>query len=283
MIEPKSTVPNMRPAPKDKHPLVLALCQVSFTPVMKMEDYIPSLQDVLRKSGFPKYSKHVVSSFNFEMKPGVMDKPTQKDEIIWEFVNSDDSRSVVVTQSSIAVIILRREYSNSENFLESVLHGYGNLHDLAKPLHVTRIGLRYVDLVEPQAGLPRLDDCLMGNLYDDSFLADEAHSGHSHLQKRMRMKNGSLLTLNLRATDAPNAKVRVLSPDFQLFSLRPNFKLEAEGPHAVIDIDNSFTFTEPNENVLLDNVIAHFRALHRHHKEAFRSATTEELRNAYDM
>lgn len=272
----------MTPNTKDKHPLILAICQVRFSPIVKIGEYIPDLQDILRKSGFPKYNQHSIASFRLELKPGPATPPVQETEMVWEFTNGDDSRSIIVTNASIAVICLRRDYTDSTNFLESLVKGFGNLHELAKPLAVTRIGLRYIDLIEPQDDLP-LDECLERRVHDDEFMRGESNASYSQLVKRLPMRNGSLLVLNVRTANASDAKGPVLTPDFQLYSLRPQFPMEVHGPHAVLDIDNSFTFTRPNEEVDAEAIVEHFRELHTHHKKAFESATTRELRKIYGL
>lgn len=272
----------MTPNNRDKHPLVLALCQVRFSPIVKMVDYIPELQDLLRKSGFPNYEKHTLSSFKIELKLGPTNPPIQQNETVWEFFNGDASRSIVVTNASIAVMSLRRDYVDSDGFLKSLLQGFENLHELAKPLAVTRIGLRYIDLIQPLEDLT-IEECLDPCVHNEDFMSGDRNAFHTQLQKRLPMKNGSVLALNLRSTNDKGAKGPVLTPDFQLYSLRPNFSLEVQGPHAVLDIDNSFTFTYPNDRVNASDVGGHFKILHGHHKKAFKSATTQELRDIYGL
>ena len=48
-----TTTRNCRYVPLSKQPLVLVLCQVRFSPVRKMADYIPAIQEEFRRHAFP--------------------------------------------------------------------------------------------------------------------------------------------------------------------------------------------------------------------------------------
>jgi len=47
------TTRKCRYVPLSKQPLVLVLCQVRFSPVRKMGDYIPGIQEAFRRHAFP--------------------------------------------------------------------------------------------------------------------------------------------------------------------------------------------------------------------------------------
>ena len=42
-----------RYVPLGQQPLVLVLCQVSFSPVRQMSEYIPAIQEAFRRHGYP--------------------------------------------------------------------------------------------------------------------------------------------------------------------------------------------------------------------------------------
>jgi uncharacterized protein (TIGR04255 family) len=59
-----TTKRNCRYVPLSKQPLVLVLCQVRFSPVRKMGDYIPAIQEEFRSIA----ARYADSDIDFEQK-----------------------------------------------------------------------------------------------------------------------------------------------------------------------------------------------------------------------
>ena len=92
-------------------PLVLVLAQLRFTPILKINELVPEIQDQLRKSGFPQLVNREVKTVTYEGQQAI------KTEVLaqWEFVNKDASRSIILDQASVC--FMASEYSHFVDFL----------------------------------------------------------------------------------------------------------------------------------------------------------------------
>lgn len=123
-------------------PLVLVLVQVRIAPVLQMEEYVPELQERLRRAGFPGYVSGEDLQFQLGPSPAVQRAPR------WEFQNKQQTESVVLGQNFIAV--QTSVYDVYEAFEELFSGPLQVLAEVVEPTLVQRIGLRYVDLVRPR-------------------------------------------------------------------------------------------------------------------------------------
>jgi len=102
-----------RTVPLSKQPLALVLIQLRYSPILNLKEYIPVIQDRLRKIGFPLvYSKNmkklVISST--ELKPEDMQQ--------WKFETPDKRSSVIVDQDQ--ALLQTTDYHSFEEFLQHV-------------------------------------------------------------------------------------------------------------------------------------------------------------------
>lgn len=137
--------------PLSAQPLVLVLAQVRFSSVRQMSDYIPAIQEEFRRHEFPIERAGKVRQLIFGPGSGV---PVQVDERQrWEYRTKDETWSVLVMEDS--VVLQTTAYDKFELFAEKLLHAVRTV--LSKTEHdqfgvVQRVGLRYVDVVQPREG-----------------------------------------------------------------------------------------------------------------------------------
>lgn len=142
------TTRKCRFVPLGQQPLVLVLCQVRFSPVRKMVDYIPGIQEAFRRQGFPIELAGKIQQLTIT-PTGVQVVEQER----WEYRTRDERWSVTVLQDS--VVLQTTAYDRFEGFAERL--------DLAartvlaqteqdKLGLVERVGLRYIDLIRPGAG-----------------------------------------------------------------------------------------------------------------------------------
>ena len=133
-----------QPALKLAHsPLVLALAQVKISPVLQMQEYVPGIQERLRRDGFPHFRENVVQEVRFG--PEIKTSARQR----WVFSNKAQTETVVLASDFVALECSR--YDVFEDFigrLERLLETVRNEVEVALS---DRIGLRYIDLVRPKA------------------------------------------------------------------------------------------------------------------------------------
>jgi uncharacterized protein (TIGR04255 family) len=133
------------PLKLSKSPLVLVLCQVRFTPILAMADYVPRIQDHLRKRGYP----HVRSA------PGqdVVFSPTGlqvAQQPRWILQDKPRVRSIILAQSFVA--FETTAYGVFDDFIEDLALAVNTVAEAVQQLNVQRVGLRYVDLVRSPDG-----------------------------------------------------------------------------------------------------------------------------------
>jgi uncharacterized protein (TIGR04255 family) len=137
--------------PLQKQPLALVLGQVRFSPVRQMATYIPQIQEDFRQRGFPHERAGTVQQLVFS--PGG-DPPLQTvTRQRWEYRTKGDAWSILVTENS--VVVQTTAYERFEAFADTfVLAARVVLTHTDQTSHgvVDRVGLRYVNVVEPQEG-----------------------------------------------------------------------------------------------------------------------------------
>jgi len=116
-----------------------------------MSAYIPAIQEEFRRHGFPIERAGKVKQLIFGPAGGV---PVQEDDRHrWEYRTKDETWTVLVMEDT--VVLQTTSYDRFENFAEKLLHAVETV--LTETEHdkfgvVERVGLRYVDLVQPREG-----------------------------------------------------------------------------------------------------------------------------------
>jgi uncharacterized protein (TIGR04255 family) len=137
-----------RYVPLSKQPLVLVLCQVRFSPIRRMADYIPAIQEEFRRHGFPIERAGKVQQLTIS-QAGVQAVEQQR----WEYRTKDETWSVLVLQDGL--VLQTTTYQRFEGFAEQLQRALATI--LTKTEHdklglIERVGLRYIDLVQPRVG-----------------------------------------------------------------------------------------------------------------------------------
>lgn len=137
-----------RYVPLGKQPLVLALAQVRFSSVRQMADYIAPIQEEFRRHGFPIDRSGKIQQLM--ITPAGVHAAEQER---WEYRTKDETWSVLVLHDS--VVLQTTAYTKFEEFVECFRDAVSTVftkteHDKLGVVH--RVGLRYVDLVQPRSG-----------------------------------------------------------------------------------------------------------------------------------
>jgi len=143
-----ATKRNCRYVPLSKQPLVLVLCQVRFSPVRKMADYIPAIQEEFRRHGFPIERAGKIQQLTIT-PAGV--HVTEQER--WEYRTKDEQWSVTVLQDS--VVLQTTAYEKFEGLAERLERAVRTVLEKTEQNEfglVQRVGLRYIDLVQPREG-----------------------------------------------------------------------------------------------------------------------------------
>lgn len=137
-----------RYVPLSSHPLVLVLCQVRFSSVSLIADYIPGIQDDFRRHGYPRLRKATIEQLL--ITPGGV-KVEQREQ--WEFRRKDQTWSIMVGSDSL--VLQATTYARFEDFAETLSHALQTVLSRTendKLGVIERVGLRYINQVRPREG-----------------------------------------------------------------------------------------------------------------------------------
>jgi len=248
-----------------RSPLIIALAQVRVTPVLSLEDYIPRLQDLLRANGYPR----LIIRKSKITRQDAMGKTDVVESTDWVFADKAGHFSLVVGERSLAFVT--SAYTNFEDFAGRMQVCLQLVHDVVKINGVERLGLRYVDLIEPTAEKPLsyfLEPCVLGLSLEK-------------LGKRLSSYSQTLIEtspnrkLLMRTIERPRGMV--IPPDLlslQLKLRKPNMLKQQFG---ILDLDHYEEFPETDDYDTAD-VIQNLGELHDIVDQAFRKATTDNAK-----
>ena len=131
-------------------PVYYTVAQVQFNPVLDMDGYIPSIQSKLREAHFPDYKKEVFQQLVLPFggaEQGQMVAPSLTPQSRYLF-GDIDGRSLFLLETN-ALSFQTTSYDTFETFSATFLKGLGILNDALGLNFVERIGLRYLDAVQP--------------------------------------------------------------------------------------------------------------------------------------
>lgn len=241
------------------NPLVFVLGQVVTSPVLRIEDYIPELQERFRKNGYPGFNRVETQNVRVGAK-GALDVAN---ETRWILSSKDLTRSVVVGPG--AVVLQCTEYGTFDDFvaeLRDVLALFNEVVDVAL---YQRLGLRRINLFEHSDALP-IDEIVQEGLRG---LAGDVFS-EDHEQRVEHWGNtpaGRLMVRLLRP--APET---VVTPDLDTTGLVLREPRVSGRETAMLDIDH---FRIGQAEFSPESVVDQFWLLHDASDQAFRESVTE--------
>ena len=259
-----------RDKPLSAQPLVLVLCQVRFSPVRQMEQYIPAIQDVFRRTGFPIERTGKVHQVTFGPGDSAPVQLTERQR--WDYRNKDETWSILLMQDT--VILQTTAYTRFEDFakrLQLAVHTVltESEHDQLGVVH--RVGLRYIDVVRPSGGKDfrfYLRPGLHG--VPDEVFQPGQHLLHTESRGRTVVgRNPGTMVVRIVQNDQGSS----LPPD--LVDAAPSFAPGAEAGELVtlIDMDH---FVEGNFDADPDWVVARAYEIHDHIIETFHNHVVTE-------
>lgn len=255
-----TTKRNCRYVPLRQQPLVLVLCQVRFSPVRKMGDYIPGIQEAFRRHDFP-----IERAGKIQQLTITPDGVHVVEQERWEYRTRDERWSVTVLQDS--VVLQTTAYERFEGFaerLEAAVKIVLAQTEQDRLGLIQRVGLRYVDLIQPRDG-ESYRDYLRPGFHGASDAPFTAGSHRLHVESIGHTKVVDATgTMVLRV--AQNDQGFDLPPD--LLGGAPKFEPRARAGELVtlVDMDH---FLEGKFDPKAEWVTAHIYAMHDHMIETF--------------
>ncbi len=229
-------------------PLSLVLCQVRFSRVRKMAEFIPAIQDRLRRIGFPSDVSGLLQQVLLTAA-GPQLSQTKQDE----FRSADNTWSIAVGEDTL--VLITTNYDRFAGFADKLRLAVEIVDAAAELRHgqITRIGLRYIDVIQPQAGETNRD-YLQTNLHGPQS-AIFTDGQLVHLESAGRTAIGTMI---LRITQ--NDQGILVPPDIVLKPMRHN---QVAKPGQLITLIDSDHYVEGEWPFDLKAMIETVDHLHR--------------------
>ncbi|CAM5396882.1 TIGR04255 family protein [Leifsonia shinshuensis] len=248
----------------ENSPLIAVLTEVRFAPILTIQEFIPTIQDRLRRTGFPGFSSSTVHQFQI----GPNGQPSLQAVPRWVFTSKDNSQILSLTAEGIS--LQTTAYDDFEAFLLLIKDALEVVSGVIEPSYADRIGLRYVDAV-PNIG-KRLSQYFNETVL--SFTAEEL-GVISLLFSQHIVAKTEVGHLQIRMNQVEN--VPLLPPDLITPELA-SVAVPREGVHAILDIDSS---DESRSDFVWAVIEQRLWAVHSHASSAFWKSITKEARDAW--
>jgi len=217
-------------------PVYLGLAQVRFNRLLALDNYAPTIQEALRKLGYPDFRKVMAQTFSLNLAGSIEGGQAVPATAVAQYVfsNMEKTRGFILLQDSLTY--MATEYDVFETFSERLLEGLRIIDSTVGGLSYTdRVGVRYLDAVFPDTG-----DELSHYLNPSVFGLVGKIGGeltHSFFETRSQLKNATIVS-RVIVQPGPVGIPADLQP--LVFELPERFK-KLDGLHAILDNDG---FTE---------------------------------------
>lgn len=244
-------------------PVFYTLSQVRFNPIAQMSEYVPRIQDHLRRRGFPDFRPEVQVELAIrrpdEPQPDI--QPQQR--MRWSFTNTQRTEGYLLL--SDVLIFHTTEYDSFKDFSDKIISGLALVHELVELAYVERIGLRYLNAIVPLAG-DTLEHYLNPSLMGLSVTFGDGLR-HSFTETVTQIDNGTLVARSV-ISDGGLA----LPPDLFPLQLELQSRFASiTNRNAVLDIDY---FITKRSNLILKQVETQLLASHNIVETAFKVSVT---------
>ena len=131
-------------------PVMYTIAQIRFNQILAMENYVPAIQEELRRIGFSGYRKDVINALTISI--GQPDGPQQILQPVSRHIFSDRENTSGFTLETNALSFQTADYNVFETFLKIFRDVLSIVHDKVSLDYIERIGVRYLDAVVPKEG-----------------------------------------------------------------------------------------------------------------------------------
>ena len=260
-----------RYVPLSQQPLALVLGQVQFSPIRQIDRYIPEIQEAFRQDGFPVERAGKVQRITFGPGAGVPLQVIEQDR--WEYRTKDETWSVLVTQDG--VVLQTTGYERFEGFADRFRQAVRTV--LATTEHerlgvVHRMGLRYVDIVQPRKG-EDFRAYLRNGFHGAADEVFQAGTHRLHVESTGRTQVGDGVTGTMIVRVVQNDQGLSLPPDLIGGAPKHTARSKAGELITLIDMDH---YIEGTFDPDTDWVLARAYEMHDHLVETFHEHVVTE-------
>jgi len=129
-------------------PVYYALAQVRFNVIAMLDQYVPKIQDTLRRAGYPDFQRLFVATINVNPGAGENQIPAFQQLARYQFLDEKKTSGFILDQSSLS--FQTTDYDTFEPFSKAFFHGLDILHGVLELSYSERVGIRFLDAVQPR-------------------------------------------------------------------------------------------------------------------------------------
>lgn len=250
-----------------KSPLVYVLAQVRIGAVLKMEDYVPQIQEHMRKAGYPLYRQGEIREVHFGPEKSDLTHTKR-----WYFDAIERNAGFLLQVGSI--VYHTTAYDTSEAFFAALKIGLSIIHEVVDINVVERLGLRYVDAFQADED-HELGEYFQPGISGISLAEIGAAQPRSLINLVVDTQVGGKLVIRL----SQNTEGGPLPPDLQPPDLAFTKQFAPDKKIAMLDYDH---FIENVGRFSVEEVIETFGNLHTATSGAFRKTVSEFALDAWE-
>ena len=220
----------------NRAPVYFTVAQIQFNPILDLDNYLKIIQPAFRDLGFPDFKHEAVQRviFQFTAVEGGSPVPSSTaSQSRYIFGNIGGTESFVLENNSLG--FQTTSYDVFPTFSASLLKGLNILHSTLVLSFVERIGIRYLDAVQPNNN-ETLSDYLVSEVLGLSGKLNGT-SVHSESVTVMNNDAGQMVSRVIITSAKVGFPIEIgaTAP-----KINPRFTA-TDGLHAILDTDSSLT------------------------------------------
>lgn len=257
--------------PLKNPPVYFTVVQVRFNALLKLADYLPSIQENMRQAGYPDFESRKTIALQLNLQEGGQATPSPVHLEQFVFGNVEKTHNFVLNPDALTLQSTR--YGRFEDFSTAFLKGLILVHEVVRLDFTARTGLRYLDLVAPKPG-ERLNAYLVPEV-----LGLSAQFGGKPLYSFAETLN-QMDNVQLRSRVLIQEGGLAFPPDLAPQGLEVEDRFMAHsGHHAILDTDGS---VEKRDVFSADEIAQQLEAIHGVIGTAFKQTVTPHALSAWD-
>lgn len=256
--------------PLKNPPVYFTVAQVHFNALLKLSDYLPSIQEALRKAGYPAFSSRKTIALQITIQDGQpVPQPVPHEQHL--FASVEPTHCFVL--SSETLTFQSTNYGTFESFFGEFLRGLALVHEVVSLDFTERVGLRYLDQVVPKEGETLAQYLAPEVLGLNSRLG--GHPIHSFSETFSAVGN-----VRLKARVVTQEGGMAFPPDLlpQGMKVQSRFA-ESQGKNAILDTDG---FVEGRHLFSLGTIEKQLEEIHKVIGAAFKATVTPHALKVWD-
>lgn len=263
--------------PLKNAPVYFTLAQVRFNPILKLADYLPSIQEGFRRAGFPDYQPQTVFGVKVAIENGQAKPPEPQSQQRYHFGDIDKRHSFLLDSASLT--LQSTDYGHFELFSTRFEEALARVHGVVNLDFIERVGLRYLDRIAPLQKGESLQQYIAKETLGlaDLLRGDVEHSYCETLTQlggvKLHLRVFTRTALLGFPPDIGGPGSLILQERFQRYlSSFPEL-------HAVLDTDG---FVERRDRYSIDAVRGYLSNIHNAISTAFDAVTTPHAKKMWN-